>query len=42
MRGGGFPPFASEATVRAALTQRIKVAFDPLKLFNPGRMWEGV
>jgi FAD/FMN-containing dehydrogenase len=34
--------FAPEDRVRAKLTQRVKAAFDPLKLFNPGRMWEGV
>ncbi len=36
------PPFAPEEPVRARLTQRVKAAFDPLRLFNPGRMWEGV
>ena len=35
-------PFAPEDRVRAELTQRTKAAFDPLRLFNPGRMWEGV
>lgn len=35
-------PFASETRVRAELTRRVKAAFDPLKMFNPGRMWEGV
>jgi glycolate oxidase FAD binding subunit len=35
-------PFAPEDGVRAELTKRVKAAFDPLKLFNPGRMWEGV
>ena len=34
--------FAREEPVRAELTQRVKAAFDPLHLFNPGRMWEGV
>lgn len=35
-------PFAPEEAEKAALTQRIKAAFDPLRLFNPGRMWEGI
>jgi glycolate oxidase FAD binding subunit len=34
-----FPP---EAPARAALTRRVKDAFDPQALFNPGRMYEGV
>ncbi len=34
--------FPAEAPVRAELTRRVKAAFDPLRLFNPGRMWEGV
>jgi len=34
-----FPP---EDPVRAALTRRVKDAFDPHRLFNPGRMFEGV
>jgi len=36
------PPFAPEDRVRAQLTKRVKAAFDPLQLFNPGRIWEGV
>jgi glycolate oxidase FAD binding subunit len=28
--------------VRAELTRAVKAAFDPLHLFNPGRMWDGV
>jgi glycolate oxidase FAD binding subunit len=36
------PPFAPEDSVRRALTRRVEAAFDPLRLFNPGRMWEGV
>ncbi|HKD24172.1 MAG TPA: FAD-binding protein [Rhizomicrobium sp.] len=36
------PVFPPESSVRAALTQRVKSAFDPLGLFNPGRMFEGV
>jgi glycolate oxidase FAD binding subunit len=35
-------PFTPEPPIRAELTKRVKAAFDPLKLFNPGRMWEGV
>jgi glycolate oxidase FAD binding subunit len=35
-------PFAPEPPERAALTRAVKAAFDPLGLFNPGRMWEGV
>jgi glycolate oxidase FAD binding subunit len=34
-----FPP---EPRERAALTRSVKAAFDPLGLFNPGRMYEGV
>ncbi|HUO93254.1 MAG TPA: FAD-binding protein [Rhizomicrobium sp.] len=34
--------FPLEDPVRAALTQRIKEAFDPHRLFNPDRMFEGV
>lgn len=34
-----FPP---EEPARAALTHRVKDAFDPQRLFNPGRMFEGV
>jgi glycolate oxidase FAD binding subunit len=43
MRGDSpIPPFAPEDHLRAGLTKRVKAAFDPLYLFNPGRMWEGV
>jgi glycolate oxidase FAD binding subunit len=43
MRGSNsIAPFALEDGVRAELTRRVKTAFDPLRLFNPGRMWEGV
>jgi|KBSMisStaDraftv2_1062788.scaffolds.fasta_scaffold19016_2 glycolate oxidase FAD binding subunit len=43
LRGGDHsPPFEPEDPVRAELTRRIKAAFDPLRLFNAGRMWEGV
>jgi glycolate oxidase FAD binding subunit len=34
-----FPP---EAGPRAALTAAVKAAFDPLHIFNPGRMYEGI
>jgi glycolate oxidase FAD binding subunit len=36
------PVFPPESTARAALTRRVKSAFDPLGLFNPGHMFEGV
>lgn len=43
MRGGpSIPLFAPENRVRAELTKRVNAAFDPLRLFNPGRMWEGL
>ena len=35
-------PFPPEPPARAALTRAVKAAFDPLGLFNPGRMYEGV
>jgi len=34
-----FPP---EAPARAKLTASVKAAFDPLRIFNPGRMYKGV
>ncbi len=34
--------FAPEPPDRAALTSAVKVSFDPLSLFNPGRMYDGV
>ena len=34
--------FARETKPRMALTKSVKAAFDPLSLFNPGRMWKGV
>jgi glycolate oxidase FAD binding subunit len=34
--------FEPEDPVRAQLTRAVKAAFDPLGLFNPGRMWDGV
>ena len=36
------PVFPPEGLARAALTRRVKDAFDPHGLFNPGRMYEGV
>jgi glycolate oxidase FAD binding subunit len=38
----GIPVFEPEEGARAQLTRAVKAAFDPLSLFNPGRMWEGV
>jgi glycolate oxidase FAD binding subunit len=35
-------PFMPEPPARAALTCAVKAAFDPLGLFNPGRMYEGI
>lgn len=35
-------PFPPEPPERAALTRSVKAAFDPLGLFNPGRMYEGI
>jgi glycolate oxidase FAD binding subunit len=35
-------PFPPESAARAALTRAVKAAFDPLGLFNPGRMYEGI
>jgi glycolate oxidase FAD binding subunit len=35
-------PFPPEPPARAALTRSVKAAFDPLGLFNPGRMYEGI
>lgn len=34
--------FPLETPERAALTKSVKAAFDPLSLFNPGRMYEGI
>jgi glycolate oxidase FAD binding subunit len=34
--------FQPEPLTRAALTRSVKAAFDPLGIFNPGRMYEGV
>jgi glycolate oxidase FAD binding subunit len=35
-------PFQPEPPARAALTRAVKAAFDPLGIFNPGRMYEGI
>jgi glycolate oxidase FAD binding subunit len=34
--------FEPQEAARLAVTKAVKAAFDPLALFNPGRMWEGV
>ncbi len=34
--------FEPQNAVRMAVTKSVKAAFDPLGLFNPGRMWDGV
>jgi len=39
---GSIDVFETEDPVRAQLTRAVKKAFDPLGLFNPGRMWDGV
>ena len=36
------PVFQPELPAHAGLTRSVKAAFDPLKLFNPGRMFEGI
>jgi glycolate oxidase FAD binding subunit len=36
---GVFPP---QADALAALTRRVKDAFDPQRILSPGRMYEGV
>jgi glycolate oxidase FAD binding subunit len=36
------PVFQPQPAAHATLTRSIKAAFDPLGLFNPGRMFEGV
>lgn len=38
----GVAPFTPELPVRRALTKSVKAAFDPLGIFNPGRMWKAV
>ncbi|HVU19704.1 MAG TPA: FAD-binding protein [Rhizomicrobium sp.] len=35
-------PLPPEPPARAALTRAVKAAFDPLGIFNPGRMYEGI
>jgi glycolate oxidase FAD binding subunit len=35
-------PFQPEPPERASLTRAVKAAFDPLGIFNPGRMYEGM
>ncbi len=43
MRGAkGLAPFPLPDAARLAKTRAVKAAFDPLGLFNPGRMYEGV
>jgi len=34
--------FEPQSAVRMGITRSVKAAFDPLGLFNPGRMWDGV
>jgi len=34
--------FAPQEQALAALTQRVKTAFDPKGILNPGRMYQGV
>jgi glycolate oxidase FAD binding subunit len=34
--------FEPQDDSRLEITRRVKAAFDPLGLFNPGRMWDGV
>jgi len=36
------PVFEAEAPARAELTHAVKAAFDPKRLFNPGRMYKDV
>jgi glycolate oxidase FAD binding subunit len=36
------PVFEPEAPALAALTRRLKENFDPNRVLNPGRMYEGV
>jgi glycolate oxidase FAD binding subunit len=36
------PDFRPELPARAKLTRAVKAAFDPLGIFNPGRMYEGM
>ena len=39
---GRVPVFQPQAPALAALTRRVKQAFDPGRVLNPGRMYEGV
>jgi len=39
---GDIPVFQPQPASLAALTARVKESFDPLHIFNPGRMYEGV
>jgi glycolate oxidase FAD binding subunit len=34
--------FEPQDAARLAVTKAVKAAFDPMALFNPGRMWDGV
>jgi glycolate oxidase FAD binding subunit len=34
--------FEPQDETRLEITRRVKAAFDPMGLFNPGRMWDGV
>ncbi|MBL6853596.1 MAG: glycolate oxidase subunit GlcE, partial [Alphaproteobacteria bacterium] len=34
--------FEPQDDTRLEITRRVKAAFDPMGLFNPGRMWDGV
>ena len=36
------PVFQPQDPALAALTARVKESFDPLRILNPGRMYEGV
>ena len=36
------PALQPQAPALAALARRVKTAFDPMGIFNPGRMQEGV
>jgi glycolate oxidase FAD binding subunit len=37
---GRLPTFEPEPPARAALSRAVKAAFDPLRILNPGRMYE--
>jgi glycolate oxidase FAD binding subunit len=39
---GALEPFEPQPEALMALTRRLKAAFDPAGLFNPGRMYAGV